>query len=167
MDVSSIHCITHQQYCMYSRVVSMCVLCMLTCCQSSNLVLSLSGSSAVLGCVPVSLPVLGIPWVLCQTAWRVLRSQTGRNCKLCCCIQCIVESVGDIVNMKVVRHLWAFSLHSNHKGHAVSACLWFRNEAISISCPYCNAHSSHRYCHSVMIVSSTLSLTVTYLSFSL
>ena len=47
--------------------------------------------------------------------------------------------------MKVVHHLWAFSLHSNHKGHAVSACLWFRNEAISISCPYCNAHSSHRY----------------------
>ena len=55
-------------YCMYSRVVSMYVLCILTCCQSSNLVLSLSGSSAVLGCVPVSLPVLGIPWVLCQTA---------------------------------------------------------------------------------------------------
>ena len=33
---------------------------MLTCCQSSNLVLSLSGSPAVLGCVPVPLPVLAI-----------------------------------------------------------------------------------------------------------
>ena len=27
----------------------------------------------------------------------------------------------------------------------MSACLWFRKEAILISCPYCNAHSSHCY----------------------
>ena len=42
-------------------------------------------------------------------------------------------------------HLWVFSLHSNHKGHAVSACLWFRKEAILISCTYCNAHCSQFY----------------------
>ena len=83
----------HQVVC--SIYVSLYILvCMLTCCQSSNLVLSLSGSSAVLGCVPVSRPVLGVPWVLCQTARRVLCSQTGRNCKSRCCIHCIVESVG-------------------------------------------------------------------------
>ena len=42
-------------------------------------------------------------------------------------------------------HLWVLPLHSNHKRHAVSACLWFRKEAIVISYTYCNAHSSHCY----------------------
>ena len=45
----------------------------------------------------------------------------------------------------IAVHLWVFSLHSNHKRHAVSACLWFRKEAILISCTYCNAHCSHYY----------------------
>ena len=45
----------------------------------------------------------------------------------------------------IAVHLWVFPLHSNHKGHSVSACLWFKKEAILISCTYCNAHCSHCY----------------------
>ena len=61
---------------------------------------------------------------------------------------------------QIAVHLWVFSLHSNNKAHAVSACLWFRKEAILISC--CVHFVMHTIltaiCHSVMIVSSTLSL---------
>lgn len=50
------------------------------------LVLSPTGPPAVLGCLPVPLPVPGIPWVLCETAGRVLRCQTGGNSKCHGCI---------------------------------------------------------------------------------
>ena len=51
----------------------------------------------------------------------------------------------DIVASIITVHLWVFPSHSNHKGHAVSVRLWFRKEAILISCTYCNAHYSHCY----------------------
>ena len=51
----------------------------------------------------------------------------------------------DIVASIITVHLWVFPSHSNCKGHAVSACLWFRKEAILISCTYCNAHCCQCY----------------------
>ena len=131
---------------------------MLTCCQSSNLVLSLSCPSAVLGCVSVSLPVLAIllgsyvkllnvfytakqaETVSYTVVFNVLLNQLECIYNYIVYMKVVLLSK-DIVASIITVHLWvfpshsnckghAFSLHLNNKAHALSACLWFRKEAI-------------------------------------